>query len=305
MAEGVAPGRPGLRAGQAPGRGRGPGRVFTAAGFEWRQPGCSMCLGTNGDIAAPGERFASTSNRNFMGRQGPGARTHLLSPAMAAAAAVTGHFADVRTLMAGRTERWKPSASLDAVAVPLPLPNIDTDQIIPARFLSSPRESTTASSCSTTRACAAGRHAGPGIPAEPAGMAAGAHHRRRAQFRLRLLARERGLGAVRRRLPLRHRAQLRRHLPYNGIKNGLLPVVLPAEAWRDLTAQLEAEPGAQVAGRPALADRDRARWHGPSLRDRSLRQALPAAGPRRFRPDRDLRGRDRRLRAPHGRENRP
>ena len=68
-------------------------------GFDWRQPGCSMCLGTNGDIARPGERVASTSNRNFMGRQGPGARTHLLSPAMAAAAAVTGRFADVRVLM--------------------------------------------------------------------------------------------------------------------------------------------------------------------------------------------------------------
>lgn len=75
--------------------------VFQAAGFEWREPGCSMCLGTNGDIAAPGERVASTSNRNFMGRQGPGARTHLLSPAMAAAAAVTGRFTDVRRLLAG------------------------------------------------------------------------------------------------------------------------------------------------------------------------------------------------------------
>ncbi|MBK1660223.1 3-isopropylmalate dehydratase large subunit [Paracraurococcus ruber] len=73
--------------------------VFRAAGFEWREPGCSMCLGTNGDIAAPGERVASTSNRNFMGRQGPGARTHLLSPAMAAAAAVEGRFADVRRLL--------------------------------------------------------------------------------------------------------------------------------------------------------------------------------------------------------------
>jgi 3-isopropylmalate/(R)-2-methylmalate dehydratase large subunit len=75
--------------------------VFRAAGFEWREPGCSMCLGTNGDIAQPGERVASTSNRNFMGRQGPGARTHLLSPAMAAAAAITGRFTDVRRLLAG------------------------------------------------------------------------------------------------------------------------------------------------------------------------------------------------------------
>jgi 3-isopropylmalate/(R)-2-methylmalate dehydratase large subunit len=75
--------------------------VFRAAGFAWREPGCSMCLGTNGDIAAPGERVASTSNRNFVGRQGPGARTHLLSPAMAAAAAVTGRFTDVRRLLEG------------------------------------------------------------------------------------------------------------------------------------------------------------------------------------------------------------
>ena len=73
-------------------------RVFIDAGFQWRHPGCSMCLGTNGDIANPGERCASTTNRNFVGRQGPGARTHLLSPAMAAAAAVTGRLTDVRQL---------------------------------------------------------------------------------------------------------------------------------------------------------------------------------------------------------------
>lgn len=73
--------------------------VFRAAGFQWRYAGCSMCLGTNGDQVAPGQRCASTSNRNFVGRQGPGARTHLMSPAMAAAAAVTGRLADVRGLM--------------------------------------------------------------------------------------------------------------------------------------------------------------------------------------------------------------
>ena len=73
-------------------------QVFTAAGFEWRQPGCSMCLGMNDDLASPGDRIASTSNRNFEGRQGPGGRTHLVSPAMAAAAAVAGHFVDVRNL---------------------------------------------------------------------------------------------------------------------------------------------------------------------------------------------------------------
>jgi 3-isopropylmalate/(R)-2-methylmalate dehydratase large subunit len=73
-------------------------RVFRAAGFEWREPGCSMCLAMNDDRLEPGERCASTSNRNFEGRQGAGGRTHLVSPAMAAAAAVAGRFVDVRRL---------------------------------------------------------------------------------------------------------------------------------------------------------------------------------------------------------------
>ena len=72
-------------------------KVFAEAGFEWREPGCSMCLGMNDDQLSPGERCASTSNRNFEGRQGAGGRTHLVSPAMAAAAAIAGHFVDVRT----------------------------------------------------------------------------------------------------------------------------------------------------------------------------------------------------------------
>jgi 3-isopropylmalate/(R)-2-methylmalate dehydratase large subunit len=71
-------------------------QLFLAAGFEWREPGCSLCLGMNPDRLAPGERCASTSNRNFEGRQGPGGRTHLVSPPMAAAAAIAGHFVDVR-----------------------------------------------------------------------------------------------------------------------------------------------------------------------------------------------------------------
>ena len=71
-------------------------RIFTAAGADWREAGCSMCLGMNPDVLEPGERCASTSNRNFEGRQGRGGRTHLVSPAMAAAAAVAGHFVDVR-----------------------------------------------------------------------------------------------------------------------------------------------------------------------------------------------------------------
>ena len=105
----VARGRkvaPGVRAMVVPGSGivkqqaeaEGLDRILTDAGFEWREAGCSMCLGMNPDKLTPGQRCASTSNRNFEGRQGPGGRTHLLSPAMAAAAAVTGHLSDVREL---------------------------------------------------------------------------------------------------------------------------------------------------------------------------------------------------------------
>ena len=75
--------------------GEGLDQIFIAAGFEWRDPGCSMCLAMNDDKLEPGERCASTSNRNFEGRQGAGGRTHLVSPEMAAAAAIAGHFVDV------------------------------------------------------------------------------------------------------------------------------------------------------------------------------------------------------------------
>ena len=77
-------------------------KIFRNAGLEWADSGCSMCVGINGDLVPPGERCASTTNRNFRGRQGPGARTHLMSPGMVAAAAVSGHLADVRPLLAGR-----------------------------------------------------------------------------------------------------------------------------------------------------------------------------------------------------------
>jgi 3-isopropylmalate/(R)-2-methylmalate dehydratase large subunit len=96
----------GVRAMVVPGSGRvrrqaeaeGIARVLIEAGFEWREPGCSMCLAMNDDFLADGERCASTTNRNFEGRQGRGGRTHLMSPAMAAAAALTGRITDIRTL---------------------------------------------------------------------------------------------------------------------------------------------------------------------------------------------------------------
>lgn len=87
---------PGSQAVKRQAEAEGLHKIFRAAGFDWREPGCSMCLGMNPDIIAPGERCASTSNRNFEGRQGRGGRTHLVSPEMAAAAAITGHFTDVR-----------------------------------------------------------------------------------------------------------------------------------------------------------------------------------------------------------------
>jgi 3-isopropylmalate/(R)-2-methylmalate dehydratase large subunit len=92
----VSPGSQGVkRAAEA----EGLHEVFLEAGLEWREPGCSLCVGMNGDLLAPGERCASTTNRNFKGRQGPGSRTHLMSPAMAAAAALTGRLTDVRPLL--------------------------------------------------------------------------------------------------------------------------------------------------------------------------------------------------------------
>jgi len=97
---------PGVRAWVVPGSetvkreavAEGLDKLFIEAGFEWREPGCSMCLAANGETVAPGQRSVSTSNRNFVGRQGPQARTHLASPASAAAAAIAGAIADVRTM---------------------------------------------------------------------------------------------------------------------------------------------------------------------------------------------------------------
>ncbi|TPX69128.1 3-isopropylmalate dehydratase [Spizellomyces sp. 'palustris'] len=157
-------------------------KVFIEAGFDWREAGCSMCLGMNPDQLKPLERCASTSNRNFEGRQGPKGRTHLVSPAMAAAAAVTGHMADVRELLNGPTPASQLNITvtirdskeflgadvltpatqesveasdkksvtapttgsaggmpkftvLKGIAAPLPMPNVDTDMIIPKQFL--------------------------------------------------------------------------------------------------------------------------------------------------------------------------
>ena len=150
-------------------------KIFIDAGFDWREAGCSMCLGMNEDQLKPYERCASTSNRNFQGRQGFKGRTHLMSPAMAAAAAIAGHLTDVRTFINAKPDRptvqlsatdsksyfskekeappmvakraagalaangkvagMPPFTVLKGVAVPLPMANVDTDKIIPKQFL--------------------------------------------------------------------------------------------------------------------------------------------------------------------------
>jgi 3-isopropylmalate/(R)-2-methylmalate dehydratase large subunit len=90
---------PGSTAVKVQAEAEGLDRIFIAAGLEWVDAGCSMCVGMNGDLARPGERVASSTNRNFRGRQGPGVRTHLMSPIMVAAAAVSGRLADVREML--------------------------------------------------------------------------------------------------------------------------------------------------------------------------------------------------------------
>ena len=110
-------------------------KVFTDAGAEWRSAGCSMCLGMNPDQLAPGERSASTSNRNFEGRQGKGGRTHLVSPLVAAATAVRGTLSSPEDLSDLRSSTWTPSPPTPASACRCAASNVDTDQIIPAVYL--------------------------------------------------------------------------------------------------------------------------------------------------------------------------
>ena len=105
-------------------------RVFEDAGFEWRGAGCSMCLGMNPDTLNPGDRSASTSNRNFEGRQGKGGRTHLVSPAVAAATAIAGHFTTPEDL-----QLMEPITVIEGTALPVDRSDVDTDQIIPAEYL--------------------------------------------------------------------------------------------------------------------------------------------------------------------------
>ena len=125
-------GRAGLGRRQARRRGaRGSHRVFRDAGFEWREPGCSMCLAANGERVGPGQRSVSTTNRNFVGRQGPEARTHLASPAVAAACAVAGAITATQRAACMTSVHRGDRASRS----PVPRANIDTDVLIPINRL--------------------------------------------------------------------------------------------------------------------------------------------------------------------------
>jgi aconitase A len=169
-------------------------QIFIDAGFEWRLAGCSMCLAMNPDQLQPGERCAATSNRNFEGRQGRGGRTHLMSPAMAAAAAITGHLTDVRELM--RNGLMDKFTTLTGIAAPMPLVNIDTDMIIPKQFLKTIAALGPWQEPVRRDALYPGRRGNPGLRAEPARLSQGRDHRGGRQLRLRLLARTCPLGAA-------------------------------------------------------------------------------------------------------------
>ena len=218
------------------------------------RPGCSMCLGTNGEIVAPGERCASTSNRNFVGRQGPGARTHLMSPAMAAAAAVTGRLTDVRSWMGGwhdavhaRSTRWR-CRSRSRTSTPTRS----------SRRASSSRDRDLGlAEClfHDLRFDADGAEKPDFVLNQPAYRAA----RDRgggAQFRLRLVARERGLGAVRLRLPRGDRAELRRHLPQQLLQERLAAGGAAGGCGGRPAGAAAGDAGRACADRSAGADRD-------------------------------------------------
>lgn len=149
-------------------------RIFKEAGFDWREAGCSMCLGMNPDQLKPGERCASTSNRNFEGRQGPGGRTHLMSPAMAAAAAIEGRLADVRKLVQGREGTLAPAGGAESdeefqqAALSAPIDKSDTDPVEEGI------DSVASSAGAPSNAASAGHNARPSSPksaaSKPAGM---------------------------------------------------------------------------------------------------------------------------------------
>ncbi len=268
-------------------------QVFRDAGFEWREPGCSMCLGMNADVLRPGERSASTSNRNFEGRQGRGGRTHLVSPAMAAAAAVQGHFADVRTMGVPVMQAFTVHRGR---TMPLLRRDIDTDQIIPKQFLKSiAREGFGKHLFHDWRVRADGtlnpdfplndpRYAGASILIAGANFGCGSS-REHAAWALT----DYGFRAV----IAPSFADIFRG---NAVTNGLLPVALP-EAVRARTRRARARDGRRTnPNRFGATARDRRTATERNLRSRPRLSSSTVERARRHRPDPSARGRNRSLR---------
>ena len=228
--------------------------MFTAAGFEWREPGCSMCLAMNPDKLAVGERCASTSNRNFEGRQGRGGRTHLVSPAVAAATAVAGHFATPEDL-----DLMEPVVVVTGRAVPLDRTDVDTDQIIPSDWLKRVERT------GLRRRPVLGVARRPRLRAQPPRVRRGHHPGRRAQLRHRLVARARRVGADGLRIRGRRLVALRRHLPQQLHQAGAAAGAGRRGA-RPAAARRRGEP----------TRRSRSRSTSPGARSRRRRPAWPA-----------------------------
>ena len=185
--------------------------IVRAAGGEWRESGCSMCIGMNGDTVPRGKLSVSTSNRNFEGRQGSGARTVLASPITAAASAIKGVITDPRELM--ELDGMEPIKQIRSKTVVLPNVDIDTDQIIPARFLTTTTKDGLGKNLFNDWRYTKDGKEQPGVRAEPAREPRRADSRRRPQLRLRIVARARAVGPARLRHSCRREHRDRGYLP--------------------------------------------------------------------------------------------
>ena len=264
---------PGSQAVKRQAEAEGLDRVFTDAGAEWREAGCSMCIAMNGDQLSPGQYAVSTSNRNFEGRQGEGGRTFLASPAHRGRR--RRHRARRRRARADLKEnaRWNAWTSSPRRRVVLPVDNVDTDQIIPARFLKA-----TGKGGLGSKLFADWRFDADGKPKPDFSSTAPTRGRadpgRGRQLRLRLVARARALGAGRLRFSRRRRTSIADIFRNNALKNGFFPVEVDAAAH----AKLLAAPGANITISVEGPDRDAARRRQSELPDRPVRPVLLAAG---------------------------
>ena len=268
-------------------------RVFRDAGFFWGESGCSMCAGGNGDRGEPGDRIVSTTNRNFEHRQGTRVRTHLVSPATAAATAIAGRIADVRQLPGARL--MQPFSSHTGIAVPLLVDDLNTDQIAPVQAMRDLKPDYKKLLFMRTRAeepdfvLNKPQFRNPGILVSGNNFGAGSS-REAAVWGM--------LANNIRVIVAKSFADIYRE---NCLQNGLLPVVLPAGGGRRLH---RARGGGQwrgaVHGRSANADDQRAGRAGHHLRHRAGRPHAAAGGARRHRADAQAHRRDRRVREAHG-----